>query len=86
MFLKDLTFLFKYKRDERGSITPPHKGARLQPNYLFVKKWGNSKKRMLHKIEEHDILKESMFDKMQTHMKISQKKHHTCVIEEYVKK
>ena len=31
-------------------------------------------KRMLHKIEEHDILKESMFDEAEAHMKISYKK------------
>lgn len=31
-------------------------------------------KRMLHKIEEHDILKESMFDETEARMKISYKK------------
>ena len=31
-------------------------------------------KKILHKIEEHDRLRESMFDKTEAHMKISYKK------------
>ena len=31
-------------------------------------------KKILHKIEEHDMLRKSMFDKTEAHMKISYKK------------
>lgn len=31
-------------------------------------------KKILHKDEEHDMMRESMFDKMEAHMKISYKK------------
>ena len=43
-------------------------------------------KKILHKIEEHDMLRESMFDKTEAHMKISYKKLWVMLIQREITK